>query len=62
MRLQKTTSDSRQPQYYCYLPSKIVQAFGWKKGDPIEIEIMGKDKIKLERKKPGAEKHRGDVV
>ena len=40
---------NKASQFSIYLPSKIVQAMGWKPQDDINIEIMGKDKLKLEK-------------
>lgn len=40
-----------RPGTYCvYLPSKIVQAMTWQKGDNIEITIGGKNKLELSKK------------
>lgn len=38
-------------QYFLTLPKKIVEGFGWKKGDEVKIDILGKDKIKIEKVK-----------
>lgn len=54
MKLQKVSN--KGDQYSVYLPKKIVEAMKWKPQDEIDVEIMGKDKLKLERKKPGTVK------
>lgn len=38
-------------QYTITLPKDIVLGFGWKKGTDIEYRIIGKEELKLFRKK-----------
>ena len=53
MKLQHSTNQRRADQFFIGLPISIVRAMGWKKGDNIDLEIMGKNKLKLERIKQG---------
>lgn len=36
-------------RYSVFLPNKIVKAFGWEKGDDIQVTIEGKNKLGLKR-------------
>jgi hypothetical protein len=51
MKLQLIENKSRSDQYLIYLPLKIVNAMNWNKGDIFNIEVLGKDKIKIEKVK-----------
>jgi bifunctional DNA-binding transcriptional regulator/antitoxin component of YhaV-PrlF toxin-antitoxin module len=33
--------------YFISIPKKIVEAFGWQKGDVIKVHIKGKDRLEL---------------
>jgi bifunctional DNA-binding transcriptional regulator/antitoxin component of YhaV-PrlF toxin-antitoxin module len=43
-------------QYTITIPRQIVQAMGWMRGIELNFEILGKDKLKIEKvKKPPLE-------
>lgn len=54
MRIQKINTSRIhgviRPQYFITIPVKIVQAMGWAKGELVDFEIMGKNKLKLEKR------------
>lgn len=34
-------------RYHITLPKNFVDGFGWEKGDEIDFEILGKDRLKV---------------
>lgn len=36
-------------QAYIYMPKALFESTGWKQGDKLSWEILGKDKLKLEK-------------
>jgi len=42
------------------LPARIFDVMGWKKGDEINFEVLGRDKLKLERVKKTPPENRGE--
>ena len=44
------------------IPKKIAEVMRWKKGDTIEFEVMGKDKLKIERKQSLGGKQGGSII
>ncbi len=63
MKIQKSSYKARSDQFYVYLPKTLVEAMGWRKSDDLSFEVLGKDKLKLEKsKKSSTEKHRGDIL
>lgn len=47
VRLQKDGNG----RYHITVPKKLVECFGWNKGDEIRFEILGKDELKVRPKK-----------
>lgn len=45
MKLQKTDNH----QYFLTLPSSLMKAMGWNKGDDVKVEVMQKDVLTLKR-------------
>lgn len=54
-RKTKEDGTKRKSSFFIPIPISIIEGFGWKRGDIVNIEIMGKDKLKLERKKTSSE-------
>ena len=38
--------------FFVVIPLPYIKGFSWKRGDVLEWKITGKDRLKLERKKP----------
>lgn len=57
MKIQET----KNGQYFLTLPKGIVKAMGWAKNNEITFEIMGKDKLKLERVKNTPHENTGGI-
>ncbi|MFH0860503.1 MAG: hypothetical protein V1921_04830 [Candidatus Altiarchaeota archaeon] len=38
-------------KYSIFLPTRIVEGFSWKKGQELEVKILGKDRLEI-RKRP----------
>ncbi len=36
-------------RYHITLPKKLIEGFGWEKGDEIDFEIAGREKLEIER-------------
>lgn len=36
-------------RYHITLPKKLIEGFGWQKGDEIDFEITGRGKLKIAR-------------
>lgn len=47
MKIQMTNRN----QFFVGIPSPLIKALGWNKADVVIFEIMGKDKIKMEKVK-----------
>lgn len=66
MKIQKTNTSKIpglvRPQYSVTIPTKLIQAMGWKKGDNVDFEVIGRDKLKMERAKNRAPGKQGGLL
>lgn len=54
--------NTRPPQFHLNIPTVIVQTMKWMRGERLRIEILGKDKLKIEKvKQPSRGNDRGDI-
>ena len=48
-------------QVFLIIPKKIFEAMGWNKRDEISFEVLGRDKLKIERLKNPPPENTGGI-
>ena len=60
-RIQEITRKKYDSAFFVVIPKNFMTGFGWGKGTDLEFTILGKDKLKLEHKKPSPANPGGDL-
>ena len=60
-KIQEITRKKGESAFFIVIPLPYIKGFNWEKGDNLEFEIMGKDKLKLERTKTSPANPGGDL-
>ena len=50
-KIQEITRRKFDSAFFVIIPKSYMTGFGWGKGTELEFTILGKDKLKLERRK-----------